>query len=71
MQHGPEPLADNAMRPPEFQARDLFLRLTELLARGTQHYSGWLVASGALFTPKHGHRGKSSFLHRIIFRESQ
>ena len=34
----------------------------------TLDLAGWLVAIGALFSPKHGHRGKSSFFHQIIFR---
>ena len=34
---------------------------------GSQWRAGWLVAIGALFSPKHGHRGKSSFFHQIIF----
>jgi hypothetical protein len=29
--------------------------------------SAWLVAIGALFSQQHGHRGKSSFFHQIIF----
>ena len=33
--------------------------------------AGWLVAIGALFSPKHGHRGKSSFFHQTIVKNYQ